>query len=63
MISANRVFMVVFRTADPVPPLDPGSHSDMLCRKIICINTQKEILGHGGGNTPQNKLECNIFAF
>ena len=47
-----------FRVADPVPPLDPRCHFDMMCECEQYINWQKDILGlgGGGGNTTRNKL-------
>ena len=56
----NILFMENFRKlyiclADPVPPLDPGCHFDMMCICEKHIYCQKDMLGLGG-NVPRNKL-------
>ena len=58
-----------FRIADPVPPLDPRCHFDMMCECEKYINWQKDMLGLGG-NTPKHKLKdckfkilCNKLPF
>ena len=46
--------IIHFRLANPVPPLDPECHFDMMCE---CENTQNdETCWVPGGNTPRNKL-------
>ena len=50
--------IIHFRLADPVPPLDPGCHFDMMCEYDEYekhINCRKEMLGPRG-NTPRHKL-------
>ena len=47
--------IIHFRLADPVPPLDPGRHFDMMCECEKHTNRPKGMLGPGG-NTPRNKL-------
>ena len=50
--------IIHFRLADPVPPLDPGCHFDMMCICEKHIYCRKDMLGlgGGGGNVPRNKL-------
>ena len=40
-----------FRLADPVPPLDPGCHFDIMCICEKHINYQKDMLGLVGERT------------
>ena len=47
--------IIHFRLADPVSPLDPGCHFDMMCICEKHINCRKGMLGLGG-NVPRNKL-------
>ena len=41
--------IIHFRLADPVPPLDPGCHFDMMCICEKHIYCRKDMLGLGGG--------------
>ena len=43
--------IIRFRLADPVPPLDPGCHFDMMCICEKHIYCSKDKLGLGGGGT------------
>ena len=47
--------IIHFRLADPVPPLDPGYHFDMMCIFEKHIYCRKDMRGLGG-NVPKNKL-------
>ena len=47
--------IIHFRLADPVSPLDPGCHFDMMCICEKHIYCRKDMLGLGG-NVPRNKL-------
>ena len=47
--------IIRFRLADPVPPLDPGCHFDMMCECEKHTNWRKGMLGPGGGTN----LEIN----
>ena len=41
--------IIHFRLADPVPPLNPGCHFDMMCICEKHIYCRKDMLGLGGG--------------
>ena len=43
--------IIHFRLADPVSPLDPGCHFDMMCICEKNIYCRKDMLGLGGGRT------------
>ena len=51
-----RNFWAFFCFVDPAPPLDPGSHFDMLCELARKIIWQKGMLCHGGRGGHTQKL-------
>ena len=53
LILVNGKFQEIihFCLADPVPPLDPGCHFDMMCEYEKRTNCRKGMLGPGGEHT------------
>ena len=53
LILVHRKFQEIihFRLDDPVPPLDPGCHFDMMCACEKHINWRNGMLGPGGEHT------------
>ena len=47
--------IIHFQLADPVSPLDPGCHFDIMCEYEKHINRRNDMLGLGR-NIPRNKL-------
>ena len=55
--------IIHFRLADPVPPLDPGCHFDMMCECEKHINCRKEMLGPGGTHLELNYKIVNLRSY